>query len=299
MSTFSPAPAASPVEDEPPLEMNTKKADMTVREVDEAAHYNLTVNSYLELRQKIVSRLEAHLEKKLRNAYLPKVRVEIANELRAQITQEVQSDLLSESDRRSYREYLREAEMDALAAATAASSESEVWFRGQKRIRQFGLPMAFAWLFSTPIGAYYLYTKFGFTPGFFAFLAPFLVGAVATLVRLYDNLEESMTKGNLLRKQASEFLRLASVAKENRTLLVETKTTRKDLDQDLSHFRLMKSQLASEYRPNLANLAAARLVARDTLMSEMDPEKIFRVADPRAEEFEALEEPSRAKEKSK
>lgn len=306
------------------------KLDLTLREVNEAESYKLTPERYLEIRSRIEQRLrsqlfpdaakhtqaiEAELKARLIKELKPKIREELAAEcqkvaeetLREKIEQEVQTRINGEvaakvpspKDRKAFQDFVREAEFEALASATASSVEADVMERWLAVSRTLSTPLSWVWLLATPILGFLLHQRFGFGVGFFAYFLPLVIGAVTFAFTTSFRHQLRFNNVASRRKITSDYLMLADKAKQHRIVTAEGALTRGELVEALRYFTNEKAQLDNKYHPTVKTLGRARVLARDNLMTEMDPETLLRVAsDPRAEEFEALDRQEQAKRES-
>lgn len=138
------------------------KLDLTLREVAEAKEYGITTKQYEGFRAKLEDRLKKKLTpevEKVKADYLscirrevtreltPKIREELIGEcrkaaeaeLRGKVTEELRKEASSrvpnEKDLEAVREFVREAELDCMTQAHAASADAEEAKRGLKWTR--------------------------------------------------------------------------------------------------------------------------------------------------------------------
>jgi len=328
--------------------------DLTVREVNEAKGYGLSLEQYVDLKEKFSSRqrdrlveevrdqakkeakselrneissemrpniridvekemrpkLLAEIEKelraklpdelrpKLRGELLPEVRKQVEAELGAQLRtearteakQEMARELPSAKDRRSFREFVREEEVDCLTQANAASFDADKAESALRWGRRLRVPMSFLLFIGLPIFGFFLHTRFGEGPGFWTFLLPAIFAAVSFAIAVgtrQENLKEAIQNN---RKVASNYWVLAERAKKLRMVVGESAQTRDELRQEVNSYAQAKQGLDNTYFPAATSLTRARQEIREQLLSEVDPDKLFRVAtEPEPEELDEAE----------
>lgn len=299
--------------------------DLTLREAKEAKGYKLSAEDYAELKNQFLVRfrqqyhdelwedakteakdeLRAEIAKevskglsdalrpRLKEEMLPELRTQIETELsqknRAEVRKELAEEFLAQvptdRQRAAFREYVREAELDCLTQAHASALDGERVAADLKWSRNTRLPFAYALFLALPILAFVLYQHYLTSAGFWAFLVPAVIAAIAFAGHLSDRHTRLSSLVRSHERATSEYRVSADEAKRLRIVTADSASTRAELRDGLNSFLNGKRNLDKEHRPNIVALEKARIDIRNQLMSEVDPDKILRI-----ENTEAIED---------
>lgn len=248
-----------------------------------------------EIEKELRSKLPDELQPKLREALLPEVRKQVESEIgeklrqeaRTAIEQEIAQQVPTNKERAALQEFVRDAEVDCMTQAHAASNDADAAEQSLKWSRRTRVPVAYALILGLPILAFFLYHRFVFTEGFWAFLAPAVVAAIAFASAVSGRHEKLTMTSTETRKSASAYWRLASQAKKLRMVTATSAQTRGTLREELNRFTSSKETLDEHYSPAVKSLEQSRIEVREQLLSDVDPEKLLRVADDDEESEEA------------
>jgi hypothetical protein len=294
------------------------KLDLTLREVAEADSYGLSPDKYDELRSKLEERLKKkvtpevekvkaewidHLRKEVTKELTPKIRVEVLAECRKQAETELRDGVWKElnanlnsraptpREREAFKEFVREAELDCLTQANAASGDSDraaLAYRWSRRVR---LPFSWGLFLAAPVLAFFLHRSYEWGLGFWAFILPLIAGAIGFAYYTSERHDKLEPHQALFGKVASDYWVLAERAKKLQLVTAHTALNRGELQTALTDFTAAKKELDDRYLPSARSLEKSRGEVRAQLLTEVDPEKVFRVASD-TEAFDKLEEKS-------
>lgn len=294
------------------------KLDLTLREVQEADSYGLSPDKYDELRTKLEERLkkkvtpevealkEAHLKairQEVTKELTPKIRVEVLAECKKQaetdlrdgVWKELNATLNSRAptprEREAFKVFVREAEMDCLTQANAASADGDRAVSAYRWNRRIRIPFAWGLSLAAPILAFFLHQRYEWGLGFWAFLVPLIAGALGFAYYTNERDDKLAPRQALFGKVASDYWILAERAKKLQLVTAQTALNRGELQKSLDEFTSAKKELDDRYLPSARNLEKSRGEVRAQLLSEVDPEKVFRIASD-TEAFDNLEEKS-------
>lgn len=285
-----------------------KEAKAELRgEVTSELRPGLRIEVEKELRPKLATEIEKELRAKLPDELRPKLREELLPEVRKQVEAELGDNLRQEArtaveqeiakqipthkDRNAFREFVREEEVDCMTQANAASTDADTAESSLLWGRRLRVPFAYGLFVALPVLAFVLYQRFDLQPGFWAFLVPAVFAAIVFAATLSDRQERFSKRVVENRKIASDYWVLAEQAKKLRIITSDYAQTRGELQQELAQFTAAKRQLDDHYYPAAKSLELSRTEVRNRLMSDVDPDKLLRIAtDPDPEEPE-IEEP--------
>lgn len=258
-----------------------------------------------EMRPKLLGEVEKELRAKLPDELKPKLREEVLPDVRKQVGAElgektrtaIRADLEREyaervpntKDRAAFKEFIREAEIDCLTQGTAASNDFEKAEASLLWSRRVRLPFACLLFIGLPILGFFLYQGFATGPGFWTFLIAAIGAAIAFAVNLSARHERLIESIKHNKKVSSDYWVLAEAAKRFRVVTAECSQKKGELDEALTNFTRSKRELDDRYWPNARALETARGEVRSQLMSEVDPDRLLRVADSNIQAFEELE----------
>ena len=279
--------------------MTLTREDLTVREVEEAESYGLTLDQYLELKAKFnavaLQKTRDQVAKEYRDERLeqeirPRLKTEITNELRKSIEEELGekmfqraretllADKSSPKERAAIRNFAREIEIDALTYARTASTvadRSEWALAWQMR---FLRPLFHAlWLSFGPI-AYWIYSHHGLNFALFAavvipwFLAFCVLGGFNSELRKAHNATITLS-----RKKASEYWRVAEQAKRLHMVDAHLDLSRREIREKLEHLVTHKESVDQDFTPDATTLDDSRKKIREMLLTESDTSDFLRV----------------------
>lgn len=247
-----------------------------------------------EMRPKLTTQIEKELRAKLPDELRPKLREDLLPELRKQVETELSAQIRATAkveaeqgvarqvptvrDRTAFRDFIREEEVSCLTQANAASTDAEDAERSLRWGRRLRVPVAYGLFAALPILGYILFERFGTGPGLWSFLVPAVFAAIAFAGTLGGRQESLKNKVTANRKVAADYWVLAERAKKLRMVTAEMATTKEELRKEVDSYTENKQRLDDNYFPAAESLAKSRVEVRDQLMSEVDPDKLLRVA---------------------
>ena len=303
------------------------REDLTLREVEEAEQYGLNPDQYDELkdiftqrakdavrpvvavevekeirnkvvnklREEILEELPKELEPKIAEDLRPKIRVEVEEELgekfRAQardaVKQEEASRAATPRERRAFRDFVREVEVDCLTNAHTASNSADKEERMWLIMRTLRRPIFLVLLLSGAPGAFGIYHYFSGNPyALVALMLPWLIATIwlGSANSNRQTLVEKEVAGQ--RKMASDYWIIAEQAKRLRMVDAEMATTRGELQTKLDTLSGRKDRIDSSFMPSASTLDESRKKIRDQLIGDSNTEQFLRVEPPPPDEEE-------------
>jgi hypothetical protein len=327
------------------------KLDLTLREVEEAQSYGLTPTQYDDLKSKlyerftrkvkddlasearkalrqdkdfrneiakemrdgVLSTVEAELRNKLPKELRPKIEEELRPKVEAailpdlrkkaeadlrdkllgevrEVEKEVAGKVPSVRDREAFRDFIREVEIDCMTQADSASNDSDSAASTLNWRRRLRAPLSWGLLLAVPVLGFFLHRQFGAGLGFWAFLLPIVAAATGFASMTRKRIRSAAQSMDSHCRIASDYWVMTERAKRLRIVTTECAQTRGSLWSALNEFAQEKKALDDRYWPSARSFEKSRAEIRTQLLSEIDPDKLLRIADTRVEEFEALEE---------
>lgn len=296
-----------------PKKIRVKAEEITVEELQEGNRYGLRhathyatikenilnrereklVNSIEDdVRDKIREELKADDYDEIRNETLARLEIEFSGEkekqIRAEIRAEVCTDVPSDATRQRFSDYYRSSEKECLTMAEAASVQADNHEDAYRRKRRWQRPVRWISFFITLQCAVMIYLNWGPNPALWIQWAVFTVFAFLFWAFFTNNTGEiwkaHYNEVHRLRKVTSDYWELAEWAKRNQMVWSGVANSIKDLKAGLYKFKESKSELDSQFTPKSTIVQKARVEVTSQIMSEIDPDKIFRVEE--VEEFE-------------
>lgn len=265
-----------------------KQPEFAGGEAEEASRlYALSPDEYNELRSKLLLRFKETYADEIRD----KVRKEVATTIRADLEKEHRDRIAKETPTPKTREavsaFARELELEALAAAEAASSAATEGEAKTKRVTSTRRPLGLVILSLLAPLSYFLFEKFGLSYGFFAFLIPFVFASMFFIVRpIFGRAAANAVIAKQL-ELVSSYRYLAENLRQFWMIEVPSESSQDSMIRRVDHFLERKQSLDSQFQPNLEAVKKARIRVRDQLSEEMDLEKVIsepvRIATPQPE----------------
>lgn len=267
-------------------------------EAELASEHGITLEAFLALQRTILANHRYQVESELRDKMRREVRKDVTEEVRYQLRKEAESAQMSAKTRQSFEAYFREAELDALAGAvTLEKKQGRVKERFARTMKVRNTTMF--GLVCTPLLGALTYATLGLSPVGIALICTFALIMVVLTARFDEKSKEDGVTIAGIGRNVGDCYWLATSAKNHRKLTLATAKTEGELLNGIGNFKEQKRDLDHKVRPRMEDLAAARAIVRDMLLSDMDPETLFRVSEPTPVESEALGEGEESQAKRK
>lgn len=293
----------------PGLSTKFTPEELPMKEVQYAEGYGLSVEAYCELKTHVYQQLadearssvmkdalvEARktVKEEVKKELLPplkeeavanamsealkKARVELEPKMRREFFEDAkktyEAELLTKEDKEAYADAFRDAEVEALLFASAASHEADEVHR-----RNHQAKMASTWtarvvgIVAFPI-ALFLFQKYSVhSVAFYLMLAPVVL---CFLTAFFNSLRQEDDKEVArLKKLASDYLMIVSRCRTGRKLSIHTKL-RSEVLYECSGVQNSKAELDRVYHPVVRVLDEVRPAVRHRLAEDLDPEEIL------------------------
>lgn len=293
----------------PGLSVKFTPEELPMKEVQFAESYGLEVQQYCDLKTHIYQQLgdearssvmkdalvEARktVKEEVKRELLPSLKEEaVANsmaealkkakaELEPKLRKELlenskkvyESELLTKEDKEAYADAFRDAEVEALLFASAASHEAdEVHQRNQQSKNASKWTARVMGVAAFPI-ALFLFQKYtAHSPAFYLLLAPVILCFLTAFFNGYK--QEDSKEVARLKKLASDYLMIVSRCRTGRKLSIHTKL-RSEVLYECSSVQNSKAELDRVYHPVVRVLDEVRPAVRHRLAEDLDPEEIL------------------------
>lgn len=297
--------------------------DLTLREIEEAKTFGLSTRQYDDLKSRFFVRWrdtnwprileDARKDPKLRKEVADEIRATIrenlskelkeklTNELRADVRAEIQKTFMEKEREKllvilreeqeaevptkdeiaAAQEFVREIELDCLTKADAASVMVEDAKAAKTRSRSWRNPIFYTLLISILPLVLYLNQVRGWTfnsASFWGVVASYIMTFIVLWAGNSSRFRTLDKHWEAAVKTLSSYRIEAERAKRARLVGIDAARTREQLSSTVDTILHEKRSLDKDFHPSTSSLTRARVSVRDSLLTDMDPEKLFSVA---------------------
>lgn len=256
------------------------------------------VNKFWERKSAIRKMIESELRPRLVEELTPVIREQTEQDVRDRIRRDLEREAAEAApgsrERKIFRDFVKEVEIDAHAQATVASASADDADGTLRRARAWRNPLAYFLLLAIGPMGYEAYLTRQSSPLFIfltAMAALFLCYFAIASGVMYEDLRKKFRE---MRKVASDYLVVAERAKAFRMVHAERIETRKEMERALRDLSSEKEKLDRKYCPRVEDLHQAR----DSVRVRVE-EPRFRVFEDFDERLEEAGEESRAAERGR